>query len=38
MLPSSIPIEDCTFFSTGGGSGALSVFREDSPDKYTPAA
>ena len=23
------------FFSTGGGSGALSVFHEDSPDKYT---
>ncbi len=23
------------FFSTGGGSGALSIFHEDSPDKYT---
>jgi DNA-binding beta-propeller fold protein YncE len=23
------------FFSTGGGSGALSVFHQDSPDKYT---
>ena len=23
------------FFSTGGGAGALSIFHEDSPDKYT---
>jgi PQQ-like domain len=23
------------FFSTGGGEGALSIFHEDSPDKYT---
>jgi hypothetical protein len=23
------------FFSTGGGDGALSIFHEDSPDKYT---
>ena len=23
------------FFSTGGGDGALSIFHEDTPDKYT---
>lgn len=29
------PDTGLVFFSTGGGSGALSVFHEDSPDKYT---
>jgi len=29
------PEKGLVFFSTGGGSGALSVFHEDSPDKYT---
>jgi hypothetical protein len=29
------PGRGLVFFSSGGGSGALSVFHEDSPDKYT---
>jgi hypothetical protein len=29
------PEKGLVFFSTGGGSGSLSVFHEDSPDKYT---
>ena len=29
------PSRGLVFFSTGGGAGALSVFHEDSPDKYT---
>jgi hypothetical protein len=29
------PDKGLIFFSTGGGDGALSVFHEDSPDKYT---
>jgi hypothetical protein len=26
---------ELVFFSTGGGNGAVSIFHEDSPDKYT---
>ena len=29
------PDRGLVFFSTGGGDGALSIFHEDSPDKYT---
>ncbi|HZT69372.1 MAG TPA: YncE family protein [Terriglobia bacterium] len=29
------PQRGLIFFSTGGGAGAVSVFHEDSPDKYT---
>lgn len=29
------PDRGLVFFSTGGGSGAISVFHEDSPDRYT---
>jgi hypothetical protein len=29
------PERELVFFSTGGASGALSVFHQDSPDKYT---
>ena len=28
------PEKGLVFFSTGGGNGALSVFHQDSPDKY----
>lgn len=29
------PARSLVYFSTGGGDGALSIFHEDSPDKYT---
>lgn len=29
------PRNDLIFFSTGGGDGALSIFHEDAPDKYS---
>jgi DNA-binding beta-propeller fold protein YncE len=29
------PGQNLIFFSTGGGDGALSIFHEDTPDKYT---
>jgi DNA-binding beta-propeller fold protein YncE len=29
------PKTETAYFSTGGGEGALSIFHEDSPDKYT---
>ena len=29
------PDKGLVFFSTGGGDGAVSIFQEDAPDKYT---